>query len=785
MLRPLLLATGLLIANILAYGQGSAGSSPEIKQLLFRVQKSGQDTNRIKALLQMGDYYLQRPGAFIDDLDSAYACFSRAQQLSNTLHSGKWQNEAMALLGSYYYETGDPEHGKSCYMHIIDQYHKSGDKELEKLYWNKLIALTSGNNKAIVPDNIQHFEDTRLLFIPVPDKIRVLDTLKNIAYAHIKEGRLDAAEKELLQVLDQYKANGVKKLTDIYELLAEVSKLETDLHKELFYKIELIKNMELTGDTARADYYYSKLALTYADLGMYDQSIAWTWKALTRLKRNGRLEDFYGDLSLIIYDLVIQGKAAEALVLLKKTMLEVPPINLAQKVDLSEGFGNCYAALKQYAKAEQYYIAMMDMFKITGFNRTYYSTNYQMVTDFIHYNQIMGNFYVTTKQYEKAGFYFGKILSLPAGSVRPLTLSKIHGQQFKVDSAMHNYLAAIGHFELHKRIDDSLYNDTKGKQIEELQIKYETEKKDKELQLKEKNIALLTNNSLVQEVSLRKANLSRDIIVISALILLAVAFTGYRFKQKHNIQLRSQQTEINNKNQKLEYLLAEQQKLVAQKEWLVREIHHRVKNNLQIVISLLNVQSSYLDNASALQAIQDSRERMQAIAIIHQKLYQPDTGTMINLKSYIQELMISLRDSFTGAEKIYFHLLLDEINMDVSQAVPVGLILNEAITNAVKYAFPGSQKGTIAITAKRLNGQEILLRIKDNGRGLPENFNPKNSNSLGIQLMQLFSQQLDGQLHIAGNNGVEVTLVFGLQQSVEGTNAFRNIPINKATTMEV
>ena len=317
-----------------------------------------------------------------------------------------------------------------------------------------------------------------------------------------------------------------------------------------------------------------------------------------------------------------------------------------------------------------------------------------------------------------------------------------------------------------KNLHDSLFNATKNKQIQELQIQYETDKKDKEIRFKQQDISLLTNKTQLQDVNLKKAGLTRNIIIISAIVLLSLLFMGYRFKQRHNVKLQLQQEEINEQNQQLQIVSAKQQKLIAEKEWLVKEIHHRVKNNLQIVISLLNVQSGYLDSPSALNAIQESRERMEAIALIHQKLYQTDYGTLIKMKSYIGEMVGYLRN-FADAGRIRFLLEIDDVSMDVSQAVPLALILNEAITNALKYAFPGDSEGTITIILSGLETENILLKVMDNGKGFPENFDFFGNKSLGIQLMKLFSEQLEGDLHFENKNGVQITLAFNRKLPVD------------------
>lgn len=626
----------------------------------------------------------------------------------------------------------------------------------------------AGTKKNDLDSALTLFNQAKLLSRKTHLPIEEITAFKNMAEVHLRQGRPDEAERELLEVAAQYKAIGYKKLPSTYDLLAETSKYKTDLHKEFLYRMEAVTSMEESADTTLADYYYSKLALIYSDLNMYEESVTWIKKALKVLQQRGKFEDFYGDLSLLVYDLITEGKPGQALAFLQKITKEVPPINLAQRVDMNDMFGHCYKALKQYDKAEQYYLEMMRVYNVTNFNKDFYSTNNQMVVDYIYYYETMSEFYVYTRQYQKAGFYLGKILQLPDGAVRPVTLSKFHQMQFLVDSAAGNYIAAIRHFELHKKINDSLYNVTQSKQVSELQIKYETGKKEQDL------LALRSKGEL-QEKELQKSAQARNFtyaMVAALIVLMGVGYSRYRLKQKSNQRLQEQQKEINSQYQALRKLNAAQEKLLVEKEYLVKEIHHRVKNNLQIVISLLNAQSDFLDHPSALHAIQESRERMQAIALIHQKLYQPGQNMSISMNSYIQEMISYLGSSFSNAERIRFQLEIGDIDLDVSQAVPLGLILNEAITNAVKYAFPKDRQGNIHIVLQKINQEDILLRIADNGKGLPDDFDFSGNKSLGIQLIRLFSEQLDGDIRIRNKDGVEITLVFRQHYTEETTPSF-------------
>jgi two-component sensor histidine kinase len=193
----------------------------------------------------------------------------------------------------------------------------------------------------------------------------------------------------------------------------------------------------------------------------------------------------------------------------------------------------------------------------------------------------------------------------------------------------------------------------------------------------------------------------------------------------------------------------------------VKEIHHRVKNNLQIIISLLNAQLEFLsNNPQALRAVENSRERMHAIALIHQKLYQDDYNSIINMRSYVRELIGYLSASFGTPGKVRFALDLEPINLDISQAVPLGLILNEAITNALKYAFPGERTGTVHVVLVPGADHDVCLSISDDGQGFSEKKLRGAANSLGTELIDLFAEQLGASLSRTTEKGVCINLVF-------------------------
>jgi len=341
---------------------------------------------------------------------------------------------------------------------------------------------------------------------------------------------------------------------------------------------------------------------------------------------------------------------------------------------------------------------------------------------------------------------------------------------FHVDSLKGDFKTAIQHFQLSKVITDSLVNTKKASQLADLQVAYQTEKKDEEIRLNAQKILLLNKQAQYQHVSLLHEKTIRHVAfagLAMLLLLLGVSYNRYRLKQRTNIQLKAQQERINAANGSLRQLNDSLQTLLREKEWLLKEIHHRVKNNLQIVISLLNTQSAYLDNQYALDAIRNSQHRMHAMSLIHQKLYQSDNMATIDMSVYIRELVEYLGESFKQEKSAVMRLNISPVKLDVSQAVPLGLILNEAISNSIKYAFTENNRGQIDIVLEQIEEEKYLLCIADNGKGLPEGFDPYNTSSLGMSLMQGLSQQLDGDFQLENKNGLRVCVTFKV---VEFTN---------------
>ncbi|MFP4412176.1 histidine kinase dimerization/phosphoacceptor domain -containing protein, partial [Coleofasciculus sp.] len=206
---------------------------------------------------------------------------------------------------------------------------------------------------------------------------------------------------------------------------------------------------------------------------------------------------------------------------------------------------------------------------------------------------------------------------------------------------------------------------------------------------------------------------------------------------------------------------AELQTSLREKIVLLQEVHHRVKNNLQIISSLLDLQSQNLTDPQVLNVFQQSANRVKSMALIHNQLYQSTSLEKIDFAEYIDTLAMYLFQSYGVNRNVTeLHIDVEPIYLNLDTAIPCGLLLNELLSNALKYAFPESRQGAITIKLISECDRRLTLTVQDNGIGLPEGFNPENPKTLGFQLIQALTEQLEGELEIKPDQGTQFTIRF-------------------------
>ncbi len=200
---------------------------------------------------------------------------------------------------------------------------------------------------------------------------------------------------------------------------------------------------------------------------------------------------------------------------------------------------------------------------------------------------------------------------------------------------------------------------------------------------------------------------------------------------------------------------------IDEKSVLLMEIHHRVKNNLQIISGLLNLQSLCIGDPRIIHYLRECENRIMAMAMVHESLYQSSNLARINAREHIQNLATNLLYSESTTTHIRLDTEIEDLSLDLDTAIPCSLIINELMTNAIKYAFTGRSEGTIRIALSRDNNGMLTLIVGDDGRGLPHNYDSDSASSLGLKLVKrLVTSQLKGTLAIDSEDGMVFVMQF-------------------------
>ncbi|MCB0668250.1 MAG: sensor histidine kinase [Saprospiraceae bacterium] len=321
-------------------------------------------------------------------------------------------------------------------------------------------------------------------------------------------------------------------------------------------------------------------------------------------------------------------------------------------------------------------------------------------------------------------------------------------QQKACDCLFHAYKATgefqkalSNHVQL-KLLSDSLRNDANTKYITQLEMQYEFDKEEEKRMVAEKEAQLL---------QAEKDRRNRRAFFILAILLVISLIVGYLIYQNYQIKKKSE-SELSEKNDEIS-------KALKEKELLLGEIHHRVKNNLQVISSLLRLQSRYIEDDVALNAISAGQSRVQSMALLHENLYQDDNFTGVNMQKYFDRLINGLFSALNiSPDKIQLEKDIAPIELDVDFVVPIGLITNELITNSLKHAFSNQSQGLLKVKLY-VEENKLFLEVSDNGKGMSPDFFENRSTSFGHKLIKAFALKLKAELKVINDGGTTVRLI--------------------------
>ncbi len=307
---------------------------------------------------------------------------------------------------------------------------------------------------------------------------------------------------------------------------------------------------------------------------------------------------------------------------------------------------------------------------------------------------------------------------------------------FELHRRSGNYQQASTFAKEYMIIKDSLFTRDRSAIIADMQTKYETER------IESQN-RMLEDEKELQEARIQQQNLILIGVAIVSIFLLVIAVLIYQSRKK--LHLSNQ--EIVKQNE--------------EKDLLLKEIHHRVKNNLQVVSSLLDLQSRGIEDEKALSTFMEGQNRVKAMALIHQRLYQNKDLSTIDFAEYAKNLLSELGGIYEMTKNVKTNVIASgNTHFDIDTAIPLGLILNELICNAYKYAFKGSSEGELRVHLDEHENGKYKLVVSDNGKGLPEGFDAKKAKSLGLRLVRRLSRQLHGEFEYINQQGAKFVIGF-------------------------
>jgi two-component sensor histidine kinase len=199
---------------------------------------------------------------------------------------------------------------------------------------------------------------------------------------------------------------------------------------------------------------------------------------------------------------------------------------------------------------------------------------------------------------------------------------------------------------------------------------------------------------------------------------------------------------------------------LKEKELLLREVHHRVKNNLQIILSLMNLQARYLKDGESFRMFMETQNRISSMAAIHESLYRSGTVAMIDFTGYVRDIAAGLFRSYSVTPaNVKMKIDASDVHMDADMAIPCGLIINEMVSNSMKFAFPGERKGEIYISFRQ-EGDDCTMVVGDDGVGFPTELDFRSKDTLGLRLVNILLEQLDGDMSLDRDGGTRFTVSF-------------------------
>jgi two-component sensor histidine kinase len=675
----------------------------QVDSLVQELSVAKTDTQKISLNIKISQALLRDKKA----LDYA----KTADDLSSKLNDKEWQ--AKALFNS-----------AQCYL-LFNKYDKAQHHAFRAFeLWEQIgRTLEMADSRHLIGDvfrkkgefniSIEHFDKGLELYTKLGDRAGIAKSKNSLGVVQKNKGNLAIALKyylDALNIREQLKdENGV---AAILSNIGVVYRLQNDFEKSLEYNLKALDIRERIGYRKGIADSYNNIGIVFKNQGKHKEALDYYRKSLEIRRETGNVRGEAYCLNNI------------AVVYLKMNNLEKSLEYNLKSLDIKEKLGDKFLLISSYLN--------------------------------------IGQAYYLAKNYELAEKYYLQALDLSKELEARESRVSCHKNLALLYANLGKHQLAYDNQKKYTDLNDSIRSLDKTRVISELQAEYEYKK----LRLQDSLKYLAKNKQFQQEAILdkerdkleREQDAKQFVLIRNALIigfglvlLLAISlYSRYRIAKRSREKLKATNKELS------ETLISKDEK-----EVLLREIHHRVKNNLQIITSLIRLQAQNVKDEEVLEMFSESQNRIKSMALVHEELYQTSDLANVNVNNYLTRLIKDLIFTYTIEKNIDADIAIEVETLGIDTLVPLGLIVNEIISNSLKHAFDGRTEGNIFIHLNYAdNKEEYLLHVGDNGKGFEGEIDAENSATLGLELVYTLVDQLDGKVELSSKNGVVYDIIF-------------------------
>lgn len=681
------LNTVLVIVLMLAAGRSMAQhESASIDELYGKLEAAVIDTQRANVLNSL-----------------SFAVRSR-----DTLKAFQYAEEALNISRKESYPYGEAV----AYHSFADHYRDRGRADRSLEFYHRALDI----------------------FLEIGSKPEAARIYNNIGVVYERHADYNAALDYLKRALDLNLQSGDRAgIARNYNNMGNSFYLQGDFSNALESYFASLKIREQLGDKQGMAKNYNNIGNIYNDRHNYDKAFEYYNKALKLKEDLGDKKNLctaYNNMGSFYYRVKNYKKAMEFFDKALATSREVG--NKATLADAYTYVGHLRLDEEQYMAAIDNYSKALTISQELGDKKRS-----------VHAYNALGKLFTQMRSYDSAITNLQKALQLATEIGAREEVKAANGALAEAYEKSGDLVEAIKSYKSFIASKDSIFNAESAKLLAEMDIKYQSGKKQKE-------IDLLKKEKEIQEIKLSGKNMVMYLSLgcaVLMLVLVGVILRINRQKQKVNTMLIEQNRKISRQKE--------------EKEILLKEVHHRVKNNLQVISSLLNLQSVHISDPDVASLFTDCQNRVRSMALIHEKLYTAADLSKVEILNYIESLAHNLLRTYRLKKNIALDLDLSVTNFGISTLIPVGLLLNELISNSLKHAFSDLQgTGTITVKISPLGDHRYEMIAGDNGRGMPSELLYVNGNSLGLELVHTFVEQLDGTIERMEAPGTVFKIIF-------------------------